>query len=95
MPPAKDHARAPLPSTQLEIFPVLTSMPTLKSYLKRTTGRKQLPHKTIYIATILVAWTFTWARQGTQEIHIIPPCFSKKYSHNILQPAAAKWLRAS
>ena len=96
MPPAKDQARAPLPTPQREISPVFTLMPILSGYLKRTSGRLMLLLVMTNIATFIAALTFPRTRSDAKPlgIHNYASPSDANNHFNTLQPAATVWSRA-
>jgi hypothetical protein len=96
MPPAKDQARAPLPTPQREISPVFTLMPTFSGYLKRTSGRQLLLLVMTNIATFTAAWTFPRTRSDAKPsgIHKYASLSDANKHLNTLQPDATIWSRA-
>ena len=67
MPPAKDHAKAPLPSTQREITPVLTTMPTFSGSHQQTSTIEQTMHVLTHTATIIAVGAILWTRRDTHS----------------------------
>ena len=96
MPPAKDHAKAPLPPTQREITHVHTTMPTFSGSHQRTSSIHQLLHVLTHIATIIAVWAILWTRRDAHlaRFHCGSTQSSTKHAITSLQFAATIWLRA-